>query len=214
MDDYCNRVNDWLVVGADLDMASALTDMPHADVIAELRSQGVTHVLDARSEWQDRDLWVANGLERGNYCHAPIIDSHRHSPDESWYEQIEAFVDRFWAESEHGESIYVHCHMGVNRGPSAAMLALLSVDPLMSPLAAFLTIREARPMAGLVYAEAVGRRHLSNSGDPEDDLAVYEALQQWQEDMRTYWTGKMNLSVNRGIAYYRDAENLTLTVGA
>ena len=44
----------------------------------------------------------------------------------------------------------VHCHMGVNRGPSMAFAYLL--DQGWDPIKALVAIRSARPIAGIIYA--------------------------------------------------------------
>lgn len=177
--DFCNDVNDWLTVGGDLDLAEDFTGQDYAATINQLQSNGVTHVLDLRRGWDDRDVWVAEGLEYNNYCHAPIIDLRGHIPPEEWYTTIESFVRRFWQESYHGDRLYAHCQMGVNRGPSAGMLALLTIDPELHPWAAFHTIRNARSVAGVVYAEAVGVRHLARRG---------ECFEEFSRQMRDFWT--------------------------
>lgn len=211
MDTFYNDVNDWLLVGADLDIATHLTGMEPDEVIAHLRGLGVTHVLDARSEWTDADLWVQAGLPAENYAHLPIIDSYNHLPDEAWFAGVESFVADFLTGRNEGDKIYIHCHMGVNRGPSAAMLALLTADPDMHPWDAFLAIRETRKIAGLVYAESVGLRHLVvTAGD--DDEVMYAALGDFRKQMDDYWSIDRVQGVNRGIAYYREAEGGTVIV--
>lgn len=206
---YFDVVNDWLLVGGDLDLANDLTGQNYAESVAQLRGLGVTHVLDLRAEYQDRVAWGLGGLPHENYCHAPIVDSARHTPAESWYETIESFVDRFWDASATGDKLYVHCHMGINRGPSAAMLALLTVEPYLTPFAAFMMIRNARPQAGIVYAEHVGRRHIINGAGGEEamenDYEAIAAAEEWIATMDAYWTPEAIQAVNRGIAYYRDA---------
>lgn len=219
MNYFFDDVNNWLSVGGDADLARDLTGQDHATTISQLRDHGVTHVLDVRSEWEDRDKWVAEGLSPENYHHVPIIDRWGHVPSEDWFETVEAFVQRFWMESAEGDRLYVHCHMGINRAPSTAMLALLSVDPLMHPLDAFLQIRNARPAAGLVYAEAVGVRHLLNmEAVTADDLTEAGELPAsvvlFSAALEAYWTPERVKEVNRGIAFYRDHEGGTLVVKA
>lgn len=201
--DYCNDVTSWLTTGGDLSLAADLTGNNPEVTIAELIGRGVTHVLDVRSEWTDADLWgqVAPGVR---YCHAPIIDDHSHFCGESWYKAVEGFVSDFLANAKPGDRLYSHCHMGVNRGTSAAMLALLVENPDLDPYVAFRIVREARPVAGLVYAEQVGMRHLKNRGRP---------VVEFKKAMRDYWTADRRTSVNRGIAYYRTQEGGTLKVG-
>ncbi len=203
MHDYCDDVTDWLTVGGDLDLARDMTGLDHDVTIESLVQRGVTHVLDLRSEWEDERIWKILAPDVA-YCHAPITDSHSHYVAESWYAKVEDYVEQFWLDSHDGDRLYVHCHMGINRAPSAAMLALLTVDPELDPYAAFLQIREARPSAGLIYAEQVGRRHLKLRGEPTVE---------WERAMRAYWTGDRVREVNRGIAYFRTQEGGTKAIG-
>lgn len=205
MDEFCNDVNDWLTVGGDLDLAQVLTKTSRMDVVESLVAErGVTHVLDLRSEWTDAEVWrtLAPSVV---YRHAPITDSYSHFVGESWYTAVEEFVERFWLTTEGSPRMYIHCHMGINRAPSAAMLALLTLDYDLDPFEAFLQVREARPVAGLVYAEQVGRRHLRNLGKP---VAEFDAA------MKAYWTQDRIRAVNRGIAYFRSEERGTVQAGS
>lgn len=178
--EYCDDVGDWLTVGADLTVASILTNQSNAETIGLLRERGVTHVLDLRDFRDDRDVWLRNGLEEANYCHAPIVDSRTYDPPERWYRRVERFTERFWRESYDGDRLYVHCQMGINRGPSASMLALLTVYDDMGPWEAFMMLRSARPVAGVVYAEQIGLRHLART-DPK-------AMNDWLSQLHGYWT--------------------------
>lgn len=212
---FYNDVNDWLSVGGDLDLARDLTGQDFSRTIKELQAHGVTHVLDLRIEWHDLRSWVAEGLPEENYAHIPITDSFGYQPPAAWFTEIENFVGRFLDERAEGDRIYVHCHMGINRAPSAAMAALLVADPTLDPFDAFLTIRAAREQAGLVYAEAVGTRHIAKmpKDTPEDNEVWRSTLSEFQSKMKNYWTPELRHSVHRGIAYYRAAGGGTLAIG-
>lgn len=217
MESFYNDVNDWLSVGGDLDLARDVTGQEYAVTIDRFLDRGVTHVLDLRIEWSDKPEWVKAGLSAENYAHVPIDDRWGYIPDESWFAAVEDFVQGFWLNSFDGDRLYVHCHMGINRAPSAAMLALLTVDPLLSPLDAFMQIRAARPVAGLVYGEAVGIRHLLNvEGVTADDLAAAGELPPsvvlFSHALNTYWTPELRRECNRGIAFYRSQEGGTKVI--
>lgn len=219
MGTYFNDVNDWLTVGGDLDLARDATGQDFPTSVAELFAHGVTHVLDLRLHRERPSVapWVEGGLPESNYLHVPIDDHWGLIPDEDWFETIEAWVHKFWMEAVEGERLYVHCHMGINRAPSAAMLALLTVDPTMEPFEAFLQIREARDVAGLVYAEAVGVRHLLNrEGVTAEDLVAMgtlpESVRTFSRAIDSYWTPELRARVRIGIAHFRGLEGQTIEV--
>lgn len=208
MAEFCNDVNDWLITGGDLDLAADVTGKLSFETIYDLVDRGVTHVLDVRSEWTDAEDWEEFAPDVW-YEHAPIIDQWGHQPKEEWYLAVESFVRHFLAWAPPGAKLYTHCHMGINRGTSAAMLALLTADPDLDPYDAFLAIRDVRPIAGLVYAEEVGKRHLRNRGAEPAELALFA------KELNDYWSWNPELTaaVNRGIAYYRSKEGGTIKVG-
>lgn len=208
---FYNDVNDWLLVGGDVSLAGDLTGCDEVKAIDHLMGRGVTHVIDARREWTDLDLWADCGLPVKNYAHLPIVDQRGHCPAEWWFAGVEDFVADFLVNRNEGDVLYAHCHMGINRGPSAAMLALLTADPETDPWDAFLTIRAARDISKLVYAEAVGMRHIVRSHADDDD-AAWTALDEFRTKLRDYWTGDLLGEVNREISYYRSQEGGTLVV--
>lgn len=187
---HFDDVNDWLTVGADLDVAYDVTGQDYAEAVAQFFDAGVTHVLDLRIEYDDADVWEWAGLPAENYCYAPVVDMWSHIPDEDWFCTIENFVRGFLTERSGGDRLYVHCHMGVNRGPSGAMLALLTADPSLDPWDAFMTIRRARPMSGVVYAEPIGMRHLLNVEgiNTIEPTGLPEVATRFAEAIQTYWS--------------------------
>lgn len=213
---YYNDVNDWLTIGGDLDLAEDVTGQTYAETIDDLVAHGVTHVLDLRSEWEDERAWL--------FCapavvwrHNPVIDKWGHIPDEKWFTNTENFVQHFQSNMVLGDRLYMHCHMGVNRAPSAAMLALLTVDPDLDPYDAFMQIRQAREVAGVVYAEAIGIRHLLNVGGvTTEDLTTHglpDDVVAYSHAIKSYWTPERREERRIGIAWYRDQAGGTLEVG-
>lgn len=206
-------VNDWLTVGGDVELAEACAGQNYRDTVDELLAHGVTHVIDARSECCDSDLWYEAGLPLANYCYAPIVDQRGFVPPEAWFQDVENFVRRFVAKYSEGDRLYVHCFAGVNRGPSVAMLALLTVNPDLSPMEAFLQVREARPVAQLIYAEHIGMRHLLNTkGLTADDLVdgLPSEVAAFRESVQTYWSPSQRKRVrDLRFTWLEDDERLT-----
>jgi len=139
--DYA-RVAPWLLVGPVLD----------ASGYAHLASEGVTHVLDLRSEASD-DPAVMRSLKLG-WRRVPIDD--RAAPTREQLADINAWLDA----NEEQPVVYVHCEGGLGRAPTIATALLmqrgftraeahrfiLAVRPVASPTPdqdAWLTTMEA-----------------------------------------------------------------------
>jgi dual specificity phosphatase 3 len=145
-------VTPWLTVSGDLspDRDEAL------EQIAAYQEAGITDILDVRGEWSDEKL-VHTVAPTVRYVHLGTHDDGT-TQDRAWYDEG---LDVMAATRAAGGRILVHCHMGVNRGPSMAFAGLL--DEGWSVAEALSAIRTARPIAGIIYAEsavaAVGGRH-------------------------------------------------------
>ena len=90
--------------------------------------------------------------------------------------------------TELGGKAFVHCHMGVNRAPSMAYRMLL--DSGHDHIEALELIRDARPIAGIIYAPAAISHHLRSNG--VDGLTATERkvqVRNWLNDnpVDLYW---------------------------
>ncbi len=103
-------------------------------------------MLGARSEWSDEELVAEHAPDIG-YGWVGTDDPGAAQPD-SWFDDGLAFADD--ARSEPDAVLLVHCHMGINRGPSMAYRILLEFG--WDPIAALDAIRQARPIADIAYA--------------------------------------------------------------
>ncbi|MFM7063369.1 MAG: dual specificity protein phosphatase family protein, partial [Actinomycetes bacterium] len=107
-----------LWVGGDLHDDEELA----AAQLREWLELGVAHVVDCREERSDQDLveqlapWV-------RYTHVGVDDHGGHQRDE-WFDDG---VDAALSSLGEGHDVYVHCHMGINRGPSMACAVLLAL---------------------------------------------------------------------------------------
>ncbi|MFM8973569.1 MAG: dual specificity protein phosphatase family protein [Actinomycetota bacterium] len=138
---------------------------------------GVTHIVDVRCEWSDAEL-VADLAPDIQYIWVGVDDHLGEQPDE-WYDRvIELLGD---ALDDPDAVILVHCHMGVNRGPSMAFRLLLEQG--WDPIAALEAIREARPIANVAYAESAMRHfHRRNPGSAAERLDDLRRVRQWRHD--------------------------------
>ena len=87
--------------------------------VAALRQIGVTHVLSVDDDGDDSRLWLDAGTRR----HVPLDDNAlEHSPEKLYA------IGR-WLEpvlSQRSSKVYIHCHLGYNRGPAAGFLCMLA----------------------------------------------------------------------------------------
>lgn len=145
-------VTEFLAVGGDLprDIECAV-----GDAVELVRVGGVGYVLDCRIEAEE-ELWSCiPGVE---YCWDGIDDAGQRVPEE-WFERI---TDGTHAAIAAGGVVLTHCHMGVNRGPSAGFAVLLREG--WDPVAALTAIRAARPVAVMAYAEDAVEWNLDRIG--------------------------------------------------
>lgn len=124
----------------------------------ELAAAGITHVADLRDEWSDEEL-VATWHPELRYLHHPVQDAGQRIPSD-WFEALDAWVAEALADPS--AKVLVHCHMGVNRAPSA-VFGLLLGQGLRVP-EALTAIRSARPVAVIDYADDALSWYLARTG--------------------------------------------------
>lgn len=130
-----------------------------------LIENGVTHVIDVRTErCEDEefsDVWESmTDYPAPKYLSIPMDDDGHRTPTTVW-EQLTIVANRIlgavYTNERNKACVYVHCHMGVNRGPSVAMALMhalysesdesLTLDYLVSKLYEWLD----RSMASAAY---------------------------------------------------------------
>ncbi len=167
-------VTDQLLVGGDFD---SFDRERAADQVQELVALGLTHVLDVRLEWDDSAL-LAELAPGVGYRHDGIDDAGQRVPGE-WFEELTDWAADALADPD--ARLLVHCHMGVNRGPSAAFAVLLRLG--WDPFEALDAIRAARPIAYIAYAEDALAWHHDRHAASEDARARDRALlEAWRND--------------------------------
>ena len=152
-------VTDRLLIGGDLDAWDGELAVRQ---LLELRELGVTHVLDVRVEWSDQEL-VARLAPEVSYLHLGIDDAGQRVPD-AWFERIAEWA--LDALEDPDARVLAHCHMGINRGPSAGFAILLAAGWEVGD--ALEAIRAARPFAFTDYAEDALRWHHRRTGASAD----------------------------------------------
>ena len=166
-------VTEHLLVGGDLDTNN---DAHAGEQLRELVAVGVTQIVDARVEWSDEE-WVAGMAPDIGYLHHGMDDAGQRVPAE-WFD---VGVEAALAAIEGGGTVLVHCHMGVNRGPSLGFAVLLAQG--WDPVEALDAVRAARPVAWVAYAEDALRwhheRHGTSQREREGDLL---RLDRWRAE--------------------------------
>jgi dual specificity phosphatase 3 len=152
-------ITDRLATGGDLP-SDRYDDAVNA--VAELVELGVTHIVDNRIEWSDERL-VARLAPQIAYRHNGVDDAGQRMPDR-WFDTGVDFA--LTALEDPAARVVVHCHMGINRGPSMAYAILLALG--WDPVEAIDAIRRVRPEAAVGYAEDAVRWHHRRSGATTD----------------------------------------------
>ena len=141
----------------------------------ELVDAGITHVLDVRQECDDTELW--SYVPEVTYRWDGIDDAGQRIPG-PWFEGIVA-----WALDaiEAGGVVLTHCHMGINRGPSAGYAVLLGMG--WDPVEALAAIRAARPIAHIWYAEDALAWHFDRTGaSPVERARTLARVAAWRAE--------------------------------
>ncbi len=164
-------VTDRLALGGDL---SSMFRTGRAQ-LDELVGAGITHIVDLRSEWSD-ELLVRGWAPGVRYWHYGIPDAGQQI-DPDWFEILTGWVREALADPD--AKVLLHCHMGVNRAPSATLAVLL--DQGMGLREALEAIRDARPIAVIDYADSVLDWHLSRTdADARGRRNARRVLRRWR----------------------------------
>ncbi len=182
------RVSDGLYVSGDL---PSRIDRALAQLRA-WRDLGIGVIVDCREEYSDEEL-VAEHAPEIVYLHVGTHDAGG-GQDPEWFEWTVGALREVTAVGD--GSVMVHCHMGVNRGPSMAMAVLL--DRGWDPIEALDAILAARPIAAVAYAESALRWHHDRLGSDPDDLEV-------DLDRVREWFGRNGVDAARSIGRIRSA---------
>ena len=149
-----------LAIGGDVELRDPVLAGQQLDEIAEL---GITHVVDCRLECSDEKLFAQYLPELG-YLHHGMDDAGQRVPG-AWFDQAIAWIDAAGPDAV----VLIHCHMGINRGPSLGYAVLLHQG--WDPVDALAAIRGARPQANAWYAEdALRWHHARQRTSPAGDL--------------------------------------------
>lgn len=107
---------------------------------------GVTHIIDCRD-----DPRLSLNVAPGRRLWIPALDDCAPKPAE-WFDEAVTFARSALADPD--ARLFVHCELGINRGPSVAYAILRAVEGLSAEGAAS-AITAARPVAAMAYVADV-----------------------------------------------------------
>ena len=165
-------VTDNIATGGDLSY-----NPPKASVqVAELIDSDIDLIIDCRVEANDAAIWEQTDIE---YVHLPTDDREDHHIPAELFDAAEEAAQPVL---ENDGKVLIHCHMGINRGPSVAYGVLL--DQGYDDIEAFDLIREKRNVAAVLYAEDALEAHVMRNGGFE----VQKRLDALRSHMEAIWT--------------------------
>ena len=166
-------VTERIAIGGDLDTERTEVARTQLDGLVEA---GITHIVDCRGEWSDEDF-VARWAPGIEYLHNGTHDNGG-AQSSAFFDRGVAFAREALEQEDTG--VLVHCHMGINRGPSMGFAVLL--DQGWDQIEALDAIRAARPIAAVSYAEDALFRHLGSVGVDRSEIDRETCrLREWQE---------------------------------
>jgi dual specificity phosphatase 3 len=153
-------------------------DEKGASQLVDLIEQYVSHIVDCRMEANDEDF-VAEVDPDMHYLHIGVDDDGGQMPHD-WYENGTGWIVEA-LETDPAAVVFVHCHMGINRGPSLTFAAMLAMG--YHPVTAIDQIRTNRPIAAVGYAEdALDWFHVSRDIAADDRQTDRDALSEWRAE--------------------------------
>jgi len=168
-----SQVTSQLWIGGDLEVRRPTLA---AAQLNELDDIGITDIVDVRLEWDDEE-WVTAAKPHLSYHWLGIDDAGQRMPDE-WFDSGTELIQ---AALLGGGKVLVHCHMGINRGPSMGLAVMLALG--WDPIAALDWIRERREIAHVGYAEDALDWWLRKQGASETECAAgRRRIRHWRRE--------------------------------
>ena len=135
--------------------------------LSEWEAAGITDVFDMRGEADDTQFIHENSSITSHWFG---VDDNGGKRDDAWFESVRDMAYEVLNDLGRDRKILVHCHMGVNRGPSALFAIMLATG--WESLEALRAIRDVRPIAGIIYApDAISWWARVELQHDEDDVA-------------------------------------------
>lgn len=135
-------------------------------LLDDWKNEGVTHIIDCRSEWNDEQIVGEHGKGIEYLWHG-THDSGGNQ-EASWYKRGWDFYETVMEDNPDAK-VLVHCHMGINRAPS--MVFYLMIREGYEPAEALRLIRTNRPIAACLYADSAWRTFAEEESLSEEEMA-------------------------------------------
>jgi dual specificity phosphatase 3 len=160
-----------IAISGDLNSASTACAVTQ---LGQWQSAGITDIVDMRAEQSDAAL-VSRHAPNMSYHWVGTHDDGSRQPDEVFDAAVGSVLN---ALADPDRKVLVHCHMGVNRGPSAGFAAMLALGH--NPVEALSMIRSARPIAAIIYAsDALDWWHRRSGTPARQRIAEQAAVEDW-----------------------------------
>ena len=161
-----SKLHDRIWTGGDLDPRDRVARAQLSDII----DSGITHIVDLRLEWSDQLRVAGFNLDSTPEYHwLGVDDDGSDLGPRSWEAGLNYVYEVLDEDPEH--VVLIHCHMGVNRAPSLAALAVQYVNGGIG-VDVWNAIREVRPIAWAIYYPE-GLRHVGLDTEADE---VAEAI--------------------------------------
>ena len=169
---YPCQVDGSLIITGDLDPRPEIA-RTQLDVWVAL---GVTHIVDVRGEWTDENFVGIHAPEI-DYIYVGTDDNGGPRSD-AWFDSVLAALDNIIFDPT--AVVLVHCHMGVNRGPSMAFRIMLEQG--WDAIDALEALRAARPIANVLYADsAIDHFHRSHETATPERVKDIRRVRAWRD---------------------------------
>jgi dual specificity phosphatase 3 len=149
-----SQLNNRLWTGGDL----SNVDRVAKDQLSDMETRGITAIIDTRLESDDGEFISEVSNIKPFWMG---VDDHGGGHDETWWG---AGILKARELLDNGENLLIHCHMGINRGPSLAGLVLVDYFG-MNPIEAWNLIRAKRPFAWAIYMPDGVKKYLGKRVD-------------------------------------------------
>lgn len=158
----CHITNDIILSG---DLSHKFTEAKQQ--LVEWRDEGVTHIIDCREEWNDKQIVD----EHGHGIEYIWMGTHDRGGSQhgSWYEEGWKHYQRIMDDNPQAK-VMVHCHMGINRAPS--LVFYLMIREGYEPSEALNLIRTNRPIAACYYAQSAWVTFAEEADISDEELAA------------------------------------------